>query len=80
MEEEDRKKVEEIMGEMSCPQSFKCEELGSEMLCKAEDHGMEGYLDCLEDNRSRCNFALSFGDGYYCRCPLRVFLSKELKL
>jgi hypothetical protein len=24
MKEEDRKKIEEIMGEMSCPKSFKC--------------------------------------------------------
>jgi len=80
MKVKDRKKMQEIMGTMSCPENFICAELEPEMLCKAKDHGMEGYVDCLAENRSRCNFALSFGDGYFCRCPLRVFLSKELKL
>ena len=80
MKEEHRKKIEEIMGEMSCPESFKCSESGFETLCKAKDRGVKRHLDCLEDDHSRCTFALSFGDGYFCKCPLRVFLSKELKL
>ncbi|MCP4614539.1 MAG: hypothetical protein GY845_38150 [Planctomycetes bacterium] len=80
MKEEDRKKTEEIMGEMSCPKSFKCAESGFEMLCKAKDNGLKGYLDCLDAEASRCTFALQFGDGYFCKCPLRVYLSKELKL
>ncbi|MCP4612415.1 MAG: hypothetical protein GY845_27270 [Planctomycetes bacterium] len=81
MKEEDRKKIEEIMGEMSCPKSFKCAESGFEMLCKAKDKkGLKGYLDCLDAEASRCTFAISFGRSYLCKCPLRVYLSKELKL
>jgi len=26
-----------------------------------------------------CPFSLSFGEGHFCRCPLRVYLSKNLK-
>ncbi|MCP3685750.1 MAG: hypothetical protein GY861_24140 [bacterium] len=80
MKEEDRKKIKEIMGEMSCPEGFKCAESGFEMLCKAKDKGTKGHIDCLEDNAYRCTFAISFGRSYFCKCPLRVYLSKELKL
>ena len=80
MKVEDRKKIEEIMGEMSCPESFICAESGFEKLCKAKDTNMKTQVECLDDNPRRCTFALSFGDGHLCKCPLRVYLSKELKL
>jgi len=80
LKKEEKKKIEEIMGEMSCPKSFQCAESGFEMLCKAKDRGIEGYLDCLDENFYRCSFAVPFGKGYVCKCPLRVYLSKELKL
>jgi len=80
MEEEHKKKIEEIIEEMSCPKNFKCAESGFEKLCKAKDNGMEEFVDCLDDNARRCTFAIPFGDGHFCKCPLRVYLSKELKL
>jgi len=79
MKEEDRKKIWEIMGGMHCPKNFKCAEKGFEYLCNARDFGVENYLDCLEKDPSACSFALSFGSGYVCQCPLRVYLSKKLK-
>jgi len=79
VKDEDRKKIEEIMAGMQCPKNFKCAESGFDRLCEAEDTGLEGYLKCLEGNPSVCSFALSFGHNYFCRCPLRVYLCKELK-
>jgi hypothetical protein len=79
MKAEDREKIKEILDGMKCPKNFKCVNSGFENLCKAKDNGLENYLDCLESNPSTCLFALSFGHGYLCRCPLRVYLSKELK-
>jgi hypothetical protein len=79
MKEEDRKKVEEIMAGMKCPKGFKCADSGFERLCKANDFGLEGYLDCLEDKPVNCPFAISFGYGYLCQCPLRLYLCKKLK-
>ena len=58
MKDEDRKKIEEIMGTMQCPKNFKCAESGFEHLCRATDFGAEKYLDCLEENPSACLFAL----------------------
>ncbi len=78
MKEEDRKKIEEIMAGMQCPKDFQCAESGFERLCKAKDYGLESYLECLEENPYNCPFSLSFGYDHFCKCPLRVYLSKEL--
>ena len=80
MKEEHRKIIEEFSGQMKCPKDFKCAESGFENLCKARDFGLDGYLECLEDNPSRCLFALRFGNIHYCKCSLRVYLAKELNI
>ncbi len=79
MKDEHKKKIEEIMVGMQCPKSFKCAEGGFENLCRAEDFGVEKYLDCLVEKPWACSFALSFGSGYLCQCPLRVYIAKKLK-
>ncbi len=76
---EDCRRIEEIIGKMTCPKGFRCAESGFENLCKARDFGVESYLDCLDENRSLCRFALPFADIYLCQCPLRVFLAKKLR-
>jgi len=79
MKEEDRKKIEEIVDGMQCPKDFICVESGFERMCQAKDFGLESYLECLDDNPQGCPFSLSFGEGHFCQCPLRVYLSKKLK-
>ena len=41
MKEEDREKIEEIIGRLSCPKNFKCAASGFEDLCKAKDIGID---------------------------------------
>ena len=79
MKEADRKKIDEIMAGMQCPKGFKCADKGFKRLCKARDFGLEEYLDCLEEMPSACRFALPFGSGHLCQCPLRVYLARKLK-
>jgi hypothetical protein len=79
MDQDCKKRIEEIIGEIKCPKDFRCAQSGFENLCKARDFGLDDYLECLEDNPIYCQFSLSFGDGYFCQCPLRVYLSKKLK-
>lgn len=79
MKDEDRKKIEEILAGMQCSKNFKCAESGFEHLCRARDFGDEKYLECLEENPWACSFALDFGSGHLCQCPLRVYLAKKLK-
>ncbi len=72
-------KIEEIVAGMKCPKGFACANSGFETLCKARDFGLEGYLDCLEEEPAACSFALSFGHGHLCQCPLRVYIAKKLR-
>ena len=80
MNEEQKKRIEEIMGGMECPRGFERCKHGLENLCKAKDGGLPGYAECLEDRQTVCEFKLFFGDGVLCRCPVRVYIVKELKL
>jgi hypothetical protein len=35
-------------------------------------------VECLEEKPFICKFAVPFGDSYYCRSPLRVYMAKKL--
>ena len=78
MKEEDREKIEEIIGQLNCPKNFKCAASGFENLCKAKDTGIDTYLLCQDNAPFLCKFSLKFKDEYFCSCPLRVYLSKHL--
>ena len=80
MKEDDGKKIDELMAGMQCPKGFKCAEAGFNRLCKARDFGLDNYLECLDENRAACAFALSFGNVYFCQCPLRGYIAKKLKM
>jgi len=79
MKEEDKKRIEELIAGMQCPKDFKCINSSLEGLCKVKDFGLENYIECLEHDPRACKFALRFGGGYFCCCPLRVYLTKKLK-
>lgn len=80
MEKDIKKKIEKIIGGISCQKDFKCYKSGFKNLCKAKDTGLNEYLDCLEENPRSCEFSLTFGFGNLCRCPLRVYIMKELNI
>ncbi len=80
VDEAHKRQIETIVGAMRCPKDFSCCEAGFIDLCKAEDRSLPGYLDCLDEKSKRCVFSLSFGHSRLCKCPLRVYLGKNLKL
>lgn len=77
--QEQRQEMEKIASELNCSKDFVCYKSGLEKLCKARDFGMERYIDCLEENPEECEFSLPFGEGYFCRCVLRVYIAKNLQ-
>lgn len=79
MEPEHKRKIEEIVGVMECPKDFQCCESDFANVCRAKDIGIESFLECLQENPQLCRFALSFGYGYLCQCPLRVYIAKKLE-
>ena len=80
MEKDHKRQIEEILGGMQCPKDFSCYKSGFENLCKAKDIGIESFLECLEKKPQDCKFSISFGNSYFCQCPLRVYLAKKLKM
>jgi hypothetical protein len=82
VEEKHKKKIEEIMAEMECEKDFECYKSEFNDICKAKNSGIYSYVDCLEEMQEArlCQFSLSFGEGFLCKCPLRVYIAKNLKI
>jgi hypothetical protein len=79
MERDHHKELEKIIGDLQCPRDFKCYKSGFKALCKARDVGLETFIQCLEEDPSNCPFTMRLHGMDYCRCPVRVYLVKELK-
>ena len=78
MKKDHRKIIKEMLGEMKCPKNFRCMENGGNQVCRTRDLGIEKYLECLEKNPGDCKFSIRFGHSYLCKCPLRVYIAKNL--
>jgi len=80
--EKHREEIEQIIAGFECPKDFVCYKSGFENLCKAKDANIEGFTYCLGEARRTelCPFSLSFGYRYLCKCPLRVYLIKNLNI
>jgi hypothetical protein len=68
------------MAQMECGKDFACYKSGFEKVSKARDDGLEGYVWCLEEEMTArgCDFAVCYGRGVLCKCPLRIYLAKKL--
>ena len=80
MKESHKKQIEKIIKTMECSKDFKCYKSGFTDICKAKDFGHESVVECKGEHVYGCEFREYFGSSYYCKCPLRVYLSKELKI
>ena len=78
MEDEERNKIEQIMSGMQCSKNFECAENDFERLCRARNFVLHDYLECLEESESLCQFSVSYGYRHFCKCPVRVYLTKRL--
>ena len=78
MEESHEQEIEKIISQTSCPKGFTCYKKGFHSLCKAKDVGLESHVQCLDSNSNGCAFSVRYGYSYYCRCPLRVYVAKNL--
>ena len=80
MKESHKKQIEKIIKAMECSKDFKCYKSGFTDICKAKDIGRESVLECTGEYSYGCEFREYFGGSYYCKCPLRVYIAKELKI
>ena len=77
MKQLDTEKAEHMLGALKCGKGFTCIRRGVEVLCKATDIGVEGSLEWLEGDKS-CIFSIPFGSCLSCKCPIRIYIKKEL--
>jgi len=68
-----------MTGATDCSRDVPCETCPSEILCKAEDVGLESFVRCLEETPQLCQFSVPFGYAHLCDSPVRVYLCKKLK-
>ncbi|MGD0887142.1 MAG: hypothetical protein ABSA46_20045 [Thermodesulfovibrionales bacterium] len=74
-----QKEIEIIMEVLECPKDFGCYKAGYKKLCRAKDIGLQSFLQCLEGTSPDCKFSLPYGGIYFCRCPIRRRIIKNLK-
>ena len=70
-------KIQEIMRGMQCPTDFECYKSGFENLSRAGIVGNAIMVMCLEEKAKTCNYGLSYGYSYICKCPLRNYIAKN---
>jgi hypothetical protein len=75
--QEHKTQIEEIISGIECPKDFECYKSGFENLCKILIFGDGELVECLGKSKQQCNFSFSFGLGYFCKCPLRIYIAKN---
>ncbi|MES0350250.1 MAG: hypothetical protein ABUK19_05985 [Desulfobacteria bacterium] len=70
--------IRDVIEDLVCPKGFLCCTEGLEKLCKAKDVGMRTFVQCLEPNPIECPFSKLLAVSYVCKCPLRIYITKEL--
>jgi hypothetical protein len=77
--QEHKTQIEEIMSSMDCEKDFECYKSGFDNICEAVHRGLDTYADCFDESRTTCKFKVPFGHGTFCKCPLRIYIAKNLK-
>ncbi len=84
MKQVPKRRIQEIMSRIDCPEGFECCKSGFEKLCPQEITEYDGPDDCRKAQRNQendrpCTMKTSSGRDYCCRCPLRIYLVTYLK-
>jgi hypothetical protein len=84
MKQVPKRRIQEIMTRIDCPQGFACYESGFKNLCRQEiaEYGsrsdVESDLCIRRSDNSVCEMKASSGGNYCCRCPLRLYVATYL--
>ena len=75
--EEIKVEVEQILKKTDCQNDFACYRSGFEDVSKANLINNGKLVECLEEKAKYCNNSFSFGNGRFCKCPLRLYIAKK---
>jgi len=70
-------KLEKLKSQTSCRSKYECCSKRIKEMAFAKEYGKEVYLICENPKPFFCEHSRSFGFGYFCACPINIFLSKN---
>ena len=76
--EEHRNAVGWIAEGIQCAHGFDCFKAGSVRLPRVREVVPGKLVECLEDTRQPCAFAVDFGTGRFCECPVLDYIRTRL--
>lgn len=79
MKQVPKRRIQEIMNRIDCPEGFECYKSGFKNLCPQEIIEYGGPAECRQAQRDQendrpCTMKTSSGRDYCCSCPLRVYV------
>lgn len=75
---ENQKRLDEIIGQLKCSKDYICYKRGFEKLCKMKETAGGRLYECLEKGPDDCTFSISYGYAHFCSCPLRIYIANKL--
>ena len=78
MQENYEKEINEIIDGMKCSRDFACYKSELNPCCKVKDVELENHLEIEGEYDSSCKYLVVSNGVPYCRCPLCVYLTKQL--
>ncbi|MDD5459619.1 MAG: hypothetical protein PHF37_09540 [Phycisphaerae bacterium] len=70
--------IEELKKQTDCNHDFSCLKSNSGNRSKVKVIVPETAMECLDERADFCTYSFAFGEGYFCKCPIRKYISKEL--
>jgi len=79
MERKEDERLEALVRETGCKK-----DIGSLMskprdYCDCLDTGLRGFLECRREHPELCKYVFPFGHGFFCKCPLALYLFREME-
>jgi hypothetical protein len=68
-----------LMKMVNCRNNFECYEKGIENFKKVKDSYNGVLLNALTDDAKYCPYAIAFGYGYFCHCPVLKYLYQNYR-
>ena len=80
MNVEQEEQIKKLMNEIECPFDFNCYKTGFTSIHKIlkDMPSLESYVETSEQPPPlECFYSLSFGNTYFCKCPLALYVIKQ---
>ena len=73
------RQIEEIARQITCKKGFSCIKTGFKNIPEVKNIGLPDSVQCLSKNPENCEYAFNFADIHVCKCPIRVYIAKNVE-